>query len=343
MSGTDSVVPHATQPMADESCGRAAEIDSVLLPAGKPFTGDQSLGRSISFMRDAMFAREMTLATADGDVGRLWEIIKVMVFTFAGSSHSNYTNYLLEMITKIELESDEDLRRALLQLTLVNLSGREGHWSAGDFIQEYFNRLLEAIVQHKGVEYGDTFIRETWSRNIHHVARLKLSWFDAVGLQPRSRRHTGAEQDAEVRILLEHYKVSELHSFHAGRTFDTEPYVDDFQKGIQKLQNGKLQKWVHKTTNSRLKTSLTDSTSTILKGDLDPASDGDSDACSDGDSDTEESTQIEVPRQDGPLVFPTSVGGALVLKNLDIEQDINILLAEESDSEAGGSEDENVN
>ncbi|KAF8958799.1 hypothetical protein BDZ97DRAFT_1940816 [Flammula alnicola] len=249
MNGADSIVPQGTK--------SARDIPGLPTPANLKFMGDQVLGQSISFMRDAMFAREMTLAIADGDVGRVWEIIKVMLFTFAGSSHSNYMKYLLEMITKIELETDKNLRKALLQLTLVNLSGREGHWSAGDFVQEYFNRLLEAIVQRKGVEYGDKFVRQTWSRNIHHVARLKLSWFNGVGLQSRSGMHTSAKQSAEIRILLEHYKNSGLHSFYAGRTFDAEPFVDDFLKGIRKLQRGKLQKWIHKTTTSHIKTSVT--------------------------------------------------------------------------------------
>ncbi|KAF8798864.1 hypothetical protein BYT27DRAFT_7228135 [Phlegmacium glaucopus] len=218
-------------------------------PSTTPFLGDQVLARSVSFICDAMFASE-------GDVGWLWEIMKVMVFTFAGSTHTNYTKYLLEMITKLELESDDDLQKGLLQLSLVNLSSREGHWSAGDFIQEYFNCLLEAIVQCKGVEYGDKFIQNAWSHNIHHVARLKLSWFDGLGLKPRSATHRGAKQDAEVCILLKHYRTSGLHSFHAGRTFDLEPYVDDFEKGIQQLQKGKLQKWIHKTTRACLRKSM---------------------------------------------------------------------------------------
>ena len=215
------------------------------------FLGDQVLARSIAFMRETMLAREMTLAIAEGDVGRVWEVIKVMLFSFAGSTHSKYTNYLLETITDLELECEGELRKALLATTLVNLSGKEGRWSARDFIQEYFNRLLEAVVQRKGVEYGDKFIRNVWSRNIHHIARLKLAWLDSVGLQRHSARHTGAKQDAEVRILLDHYKDTSLHCLHVGRTYDTEPFVDDYQRGIQQLHGGKLKKWVYKTTRSR--------------------------------------------------------------------------------------------
>ena len=61
-----------------------------------------------------------------------------MVFMFARSSQSNYTHYLLEMITDLELESSSELCHAVLCLTLINLTGWEGHWNAGDFVQEYF-------------------------------------------------------------------------------------------------------------------------------------------------------------------------------------------------------------
>ena len=115
-------------------------------PPPEEFLGDQVLARSIAFMRETMISREAMLASAEGDVGRLYEVIKVMLFTFAGSPHSNYTAYFLEMITKLEWESGPELKAALLALSLVNLTGREGGFAAGDTIQEYFNRILEAVV-----------------------------------------------------------------------------------------------------------------------------------------------------------------------------------------------------
>ena len=47
-----------------------------------------------------------------------------MLFTFAGSSHSKYTNYLLEMVCSLKLESSPELRDAILRSTVVN---RECH------------------------------------------------------------------------------------------------------------------------------------------------------------------------------------------------------------------------
>ena len=47
------------------------------------------------------------------------------------------------------------------------------------------------------------------------------------------------------------YRESELHSFRSGRTMDTDLFFDDFQIGAQKLREGKLKRWITKTTQSR--------------------------------------------------------------------------------------------
>ena len=52
--------------------------------------------------------------------------MQAMLFTFAGSGHSNYTSYLLEMICEIELESSPALQEAFLLSLLVNATGEKG-------------------------------------------------------------------------------------------------------------------------------------------------------------------------------------------------------------------------
>jgi hypothetical protein len=42
-----------------------------------PFLGDQTLAQSCRFMYDATVSREVIYATADGDIGRVWEAVKV--------------------------------------------------------------------------------------------------------------------------------------------------------------------------------------------------------------------------------------------------------------------------
>jgi len=83
-----------------------------------------------------------------------------MLFSFAGSSHSKYTTYLLEFLTNFELESSRELCETTLNAMLGNLSSMDGAFAEGDIIQEFFNRLLEAILEWKGVDFGDMFIHQ---------------------------------------------------------------------------------------------------------------------------------------------------------------------------------------
>ncbi|KAF8158056.1 hypothetical protein B0H34DRAFT_797474 [Crassisporium funariophilum] len=212
--------------------------------------GDRVLANSITFMRDALMSREMSYAIAEGDPGRVYEVMKVLLFTFTGSSHTKYSSYLLETICRLELESTQALRETILRTTLVNLTGRAGSFSAADLMQEYFNRLLEAIVEKKGVEYGDSFIRKVISRNLHHFARIKLDLRVGVGLSQRSSGHSAPHLNPETRILLETYNGAELHFRRPGRVYiDTDK--DQFDGGIVKFRAGKLKKWISDTTKTR--------------------------------------------------------------------------------------------
>jgi len=47
------------------------------------FKGDLILARSIAFMRDALVSREAAYAAAEGDVGRLYEMIKVCQWSYS--------------------------------------------------------------------------------------------------------------------------------------------------------------------------------------------------------------------------------------------------------------------
>lgn len=109
----------------------------------------------------------------------------------------------------------------------MNLSGRDRAFTPADVMQEFFNRLLEEVVDKKGVEYGDTFIRDVISRNLHHFARIKMDLREGVELSKRSGRHSVLHVNSEIRTLLQVYKDCELHYRRPGRVYeDTDK--DDF-------------------------------------------------------------------------------------------------------------------
>ncbi|KAK6972305.1 hypothetical protein R3P38DRAFT_2812341 [Favolaschia claudopus] len=217
-------------------------------PPPKPCLGDFVLAQNIDFIRDGLNSRKLTTAIARGDISRLYECY--MLFTFGGSTHTNYLNYVLETIMNLELECSPGLKLALLRGLIWNLSGLPNHCEEGDYIVEFFNRLLEDVVQHKSAQFDDIFIRDIVSRNLRHIAQLKVAWRTGVGMEKKSRKHTDPSLRPEMLTLLKVYSDTELHSRRLTRQIDDRD-TDDFNRGIRKLRDGALQTHIKKTTHNR--------------------------------------------------------------------------------------------
>ncbi|KAF8159987.1 hypothetical protein B0H34DRAFT_674255 [Crassisporium funariophilum] len=55
----------------------------------------------------------------EGDAGRVYEVMRMILFHFAGSTHTKYCSYLLKAVTRFELESSAELVKAILKTTVV--------------------------------------------------------------------------------------------------------------------------------------------------------------------------------------------------------------------------------
>lgn len=262
-----------------------------------------------------------------------------MLFTFAGSSHSKYASYLLETITTLELESSQQLRKSLLRTMILNLSGEPGGFAPCDIVQEYFNRLLEMIVERKGKDFDDVFIREVIARNLHRMAKLKPDLREGVNLAKHSSTHSDPHNNPESRILLQQYFHHQLHSRRVTRYVE-EKDADDFTHGWRKLgkPKGKVAKFASETARARVKVDIDTRIAAMHSDghDLDSpmciSVDGsvigdrcerDSDSESDSDSDDDE----------GNSNFRNSMGvmavvdGHLVMQTLDIDQTTDEVIA----------------
>ncbi|RXW17874.1 hypothetical protein EST38_g7988 [Candolleomyces aberdarensis] len=209
--------------------------------------GDTTLANTILFLRDAIWWREVCLAVAEGDTGRVLEMFKIWIFTFAGSKNPLYSSFLLEIYCNFKYEFSEKLREAILMYWVVNLSGLPGCFIELDLLQEHFNFWLEQIVQHKGKEFDDPFYREVVAMNVHHFLRLKDEMEEAVLLKARTKRHTAPHLDNEMQTLLEHIRTEELNKFRAGRTEGFEA-TDNFGAGVENLKGGKLDAFIARST-----------------------------------------------------------------------------------------------
>ncbi|KAJ7090973.1 hypothetical protein C8R43DRAFT_1142062 [Mycena crocata] len=158
-----------------------------LKPVPKPCKGDFVFAQNLNFIRDGLNLRKLTTAVAHGDIGCIYECIKYLLFTFTGSTHTNPINYVLETVMNLELECSPGLKLALLHSLIWNLSGLPGHCEDGDFIVEFFNRLLEDVVEHKSPQFDDLFIRNIISHNLRHIAELKVAWQTSAKLYSARR------------------------------------------------------------------------------------------------------------------------------------------------------------
>ncbi|KAJ7466378.1 hypothetical protein FB451DRAFT_1178529 [Mycena latifolia] len=227
--------------------------EPVTPPIPPPFYGDQVISDNAGFMRDASISRAVSSAVAVGDVGRMWEGLKVVMINFAGSGHSRYFGYLLEMTADLKLESSPALRGATLDTTVCNRSGKHGGFQACDIFQEGMTRELEPIIQRKDTDYGSDHIRNMWSRNIKDIYDIKAEMRESVGLSKRSGRHKHPHAKPEVKILLRHYNDAELSERRPGRSYAVGEVadVDNFTAGLKKLGEGGLSKWVRRATMDR--------------------------------------------------------------------------------------------
>ncbi len=251
-----------------------------------------------------------------------------MLFRFAGSDHSKYTQYHLEFICVLEFESSPSLRDSILKSLLVNLSGDPGRFSPADLIQEYFNRLLQAIAERKGVEYNAHFVRNVVSRNLHHLARLRDDLKEGVGLAERSSRHGSPKKKAEIRKLLHEYEKHELHSRCPGRTFvsvEDSHKVSDFRQGLANLRSGKLEKWINESTFMQ-GTGTTGAASASCPPDAEQSSldDGEDEGQPEGD-DLEDGDLVGASPARSGLPSMRMVGGELVVEELDVEDEAEVL------------------
>ncbi|KAJ6530369.1 hypothetical protein DFH09DRAFT_867569, partial [Mycena vulgaris] len=99
------------------------------------FDGDRVLSNAILFLMEFGWWIELNYAIPEGDVGRVFEILKIFIFTFAGSSNQNYMRYMLDLYALLEFECSPELKEALLNNWLINLCGELGKFIEGDLMQ----------------------------------------------------------------------------------------------------------------------------------------------------------------------------------------------------------------
>ncbi|KAJ7693502.1 hypothetical protein B0H16DRAFT_1751478 [Mycena metata] len=125
-----------------------------------------------------------------------------------GFTGDRYMAYLLELYCFLKYDTSVDLRDAVLNNWLVNITGKLGKWIPGDLLQEHYNRWLEDMGQKHGAEFDDEFYRKMISPNVHYFLRIKSC----------GKTYTSRDVRDEVKLLMALFKEEEVHLFRVGRS-----------------------------------------------------------------------------------------------------------------------------
>ncbi|KAJ7138817.1 hypothetical protein C8R46DRAFT_1320848 [Mycena filopes] len=211
------------------------------------FTGDRVLRNSQIFLQDFGWFIEFAHAVPEGDIGRVWEIMKIWIFKFAGSSHQNYMNYLLEVYCMLRYEASKSLSDAILDNWLLNIKGELGRWLPADLHQEHYNKWLEEMLKKHGGEFDSKFYRRTISPCVQHFLDIKEEVETAFDFTPRGQTHTSPHLRPELHLLLTAFKEEEVHLFRSGRSLG-HAAVNQFARGWRRLEEDKLAGFLDRST-----------------------------------------------------------------------------------------------
>ncbi|KAF7358185.1 hypothetical protein MVEN_00867000 [Mycena venus] len=215
-------IPTTPQPKESDAKSHDTEEGPKFHKEPPGFDGDRVLSNAILFLMEFGWWIELNYAIPEGDVGRVFEILKIFIFTFA------------------------ELKEALLNNWLINLRGEIGKFIEGDLMQEWNNRWLTQISGQRGGDFDDRFYRKTIAPNVLHFLQIKEDIESAFELKRRSKSHTSPHLRDETKILLQLYKEEELHSFRSGRSMG-HAAVNQFDRGYQRLEDGKLAEYLQQS------------------------------------------------------------------------------------------------
>ncbi|KAJ6481317.1 hypothetical protein C8R47DRAFT_1186616 [Mycena vitilis] len=208
--------------------------------------GDQVMATLCNFMRVTFWYLELCAAIAEGDIGRVFEVIKVLRFSFWGAGSTNYGNELLELACNFLYEWSEDLRFTVLENYLVNPTGRIGHWLPLDLLQEHFNFWIKVLFNSKSHDFDGKHLSEAVGLNIPGISKLRERFPGLFGLKKNGQKHRDTVAVDDINRLGTHFRNEHILQWESGRN---QPYVvgNEFAEGVHTLNDGTLKTFLART------------------------------------------------------------------------------------------------
>ncbi|KAK6977142.1 hypothetical protein R3P38DRAFT_2582264 [Favolaschia claudopus] len=208
--------------------------------------GDQSFSTTLNFIRMTFWYLEMCAAVADGDIGRVFEVIKVLRFSFWGAGSTNYGNELLELACNFLYEYPRALQFAIFNNYLVNTVGWIGHWLELDLLQEHLNFWIKRLFNSKSHSFDSKHLSEAVSLNIHGISTVRERVPGIFGFKKNGGGHKKSDTTNDLNALGVHYHEDRIMQYIPGRNGHVVP--NEFFAGYEILEGGKLDEFLERTT-----------------------------------------------------------------------------------------------
>ncbi|KAJ6449220.1 hypothetical protein C8R45DRAFT_1180873 [Mycena sanguinolenta] len=154
----------------------------------------------------------------EGDRVLAIRLLFLLIFFFASASKQNYTTILLDVYCLFKFEATKELKDAIWNNWVVNLTGELRKNVPDDELQEWHNRFHEDMVPKHGGSFDDPFFRETISPNVNFFQRLKEEMEKAFALKAHRKTHTSSSTTHEIQTLTAMYRREKVHLFCPGRS-----------------------------------------------------------------------------------------------------------------------------
>ncbi|KAG9087171.1 hypothetical protein FRC06_002698 [Ceratobasidium sp. 370] len=205
-SPVDKMSSSESNGSSEDEKPRHAKATKAFVLGSVPCIGDQGLAVTIALLRDSFWYLEMATSIAEGDIGRVMEVVKILRVAFWGGGATNYGNELLEMACSHLYKYPPDLLTAVWNNYLINPSGLPGHFQEVDLLQEHHNLAIKTVFNPKNSEFGSSFTKGSVSINIVGLAGLRDSLLQLLGLNRTARGKTQSEYEADINVLAQHYQ-----------------------------------------------------------------------------------------------------------------------------------------
>ncbi|KAJ7195396.1 hypothetical protein C8J57DRAFT_1738619 [Mycena rebaudengoi] len=219
-------------------------------PARNYSKGDQVAVNVCHFMRVTFWYLELCAAIAEGDIGRVFEVIKLLRFSFWGAGSTNYGNELLELACNFLYEWSEDLRFTVLENYLVNAIGKIGHWFELDLLQEHHNFWIKNLFNSKSHDFDGKHLSEAVGLNITGISTLRERFPGLFGLKNNGQFHRKVSVHDDINRLGSHYHRDHTMWWESGRD-QAFQVGSEFAEGATVLASGTLITFLSRTSRGR--------------------------------------------------------------------------------------------